>query len=203
MPSIAGTTLNNTSRLDVKDQLSYEHARWRALKPSDRTDKGAKPYKSKRVSGNVGRSAKYHLNGRVRGRMAPNPVWSGWVAKSDLTLDDDDEYLCDGVQEQDQHFRSIEEPARGNIRINLDELIKPQRKPTGVAREYEFVSCLRPVLVMEDIDIPCDVASLWSDEAGSDWEVIHPDTASSRSMESALPGRSYASVLTSPRVSKL
>ncbi|KAF8334028.1 uncharacterized protein EI90DRAFT_3015098 [Cantharellus anzutake] len=90
---------------DVKDRREYEHARQRALKPSDRVIK--RIFKlPKRPEGNIGRGAKKHLinTGHNAIRYAPNPRWDAWIKKVDLVLYDDD--VVDDVRGQLQFERA-------------------------------------------------------------------------------------------------
>jgi len=172
------------------------------LKPSDRPSIYSGLSKHLISGGNVGRSAKYHLGGRVRGRPAPNPTWSAWVAKSDLILDDD-EVLEDVRRQLETGY--AEDASRvppSLMQVNLSDLIRPQRKRKDIAQEYEFVARLPPVLIIEDT--LRDVTFPSFEEDALDWEVLScpdsPTSCSAREMVAA--PRTYASALISAPAGK-
>src|SRR5258708_1654293 len=146
--SIPATPLPNTCRLDIKDRREYEHARQRTLKPSDRPSIYSGISKHLISGGNVGRSAKYHLGGRVRGRPAPNPTWSAWVAKSDLILDDD-EVLEDVRRQLETGYAEDASRAPPSLmQVNLSDLIRPQRKRKGTSHLYLYSSLRKRHLIV-------------------------------------------------------
>jgi hypothetical protein len=151
--------------LDSKDRRSYEHARQKHLHPSDRCTSRSNNYKYR-----VGNSKKDFLILRPSGVR-----WVDPMARDDLDVKSDLDYVgpYDG-------WDVDESPAAADIfplEVSLTDLVRPPRKRKGIAKDYEFVPRVRPVMIIDDgvSDSGSD-----SDPSGSgdddgealDWEVV-------------------------------
>jgi len=172
--------------LDSKDRRAFEHDRQRSHKPSDRKVKAPRrtlPFVTVLSSSSAA----------VRRPVKDENRRYGFV-----NLGEVDEYRSDMDEVEAEDTVATE---RTNLQVSLVDLVRPERKRTGIAQGFEIVPRVRTVMIMED----SEVESVKDEYEGEilDWEVVPESRQKVRARQAAekkLQKASYASIVRAPGV---